>query len=281
MISIKLQGGLGNQMSQIFTVLAYFMENKISFRFPSKKIDPVSPYGEIYKRPLYFNSFFKKLQPFLTDENFNNYERYYEQGHHYSKIPIFNNNTYFIGYFQPFKYFEKYKDNILKFIDFKTNKENILKKIINPLRDTIAMHFRIGDYKHNPDAHPILNLEYYKMALQDIIDKTKKDNYVIIYFYEKKDIEKIKVNIKILQRKFPKLKFISCQDDLEDWEEMIYMSLCEHNIIANSTFSWWGAYLNENKNKMVYYPSVWFGNCMKHLNINDLFPNNWNKIILN
>ena len=280
MISIKLQGGLGNQMSQIFTTIAYFLKFKIPFRLPSFKRDLTSPYGEIYKRPLYFDNFLKKLKPFLISHNFADYHRYNEQGHHYTEIPKFDNNTILVGYFQPYNYFNEYKDDILKFIDFEKNKNNTKIKIKNSLENTISMHFRIGDYKHNPDAHPILNLEYYKLAIQDIIDKTNKNDYNIIYFYEKKDMEKIKTNIKILQRKFPKINFISCQDNLEDWEEMIYMSLCCHNIIANSTFSWWGAYLNNNKNKIVYYPSVWFGNCMTHLNIDDLFPKNWNKIII-
>jgi hypothetical protein len=55
------------------------------------------------------------------------------------------------------------------------------------------------------------------------------------------------------------------------------MSLCKHNIIANSSFSWWGAYFNENLEKIVCYPSVWFGKNVEH-NVVDLFPNRWVKI---
>ena len=62
---------------------------------------------------------------------------------------------------------------------------------------------------------------------------------------------------------------------MSDWEEMLAMSLCNHNIIANSTFSWWGAYFNSNEDKIVCYPSVWFGPELKNNNTVDLFPEEW------
>ena len=61
---------------------------------------------------------------------------------------------------------------------------------------------------------------------------------------------------------------------------MISMSLCQHNIIANSSFSWWGAYLNDNAN-IVYYPDVWFGPAQNNKNITDLYPYNWKRINYN
>ena len=74
------------------------------------------------------------------------------------------------------------------------------------------------------------------------------------------------------------MKFIKLGNELDDWEEMLVMSLCQHNIIANSTFSWWGAYFNENKEKIVCYPSLWFGEALSHYNTKDLHPTKWTRI---
>ena len=68
--------------------------------------------------------------------------------------------------------------------------------------------------------------------------------------------------------------FLRADPELEDWEQLILMSLCRYNIIANSTFSWWGAYLNTNRKKKVVYPLTWFGPRIKH-GLQDLFPLDW------
>ena len=97
----------------------------------------------------------------------------------------------------------------------------------------------------------------------------------ILYFKEKNDnVDDIILQLESI---FLDIEFICCMD-ANDWEHMFIMSFCEHNIIANSTFSWWSAYLNENINKIVCYPSIWFGNVNRHLSTEDLFPKQWIKI---
>lgn len=76
------------------------------------------------------------------------------------------------------------------------------------------------------------------------------------------------------------MTFLEAPCGLEDWEEMLLMNCCKDNIIANSSFSWWGAYLNDNINKIVCYPSVWFGPAAGHMDTKDLCPDSWNKIWL-
>ena len=68
------------------------------------------------------------------------------------------------------------------------------------------------------------------------------------------------------------------KDDIPDWKQLLIMSICHHNIIANSTFSWWGAYFNTNPTKLVCYPNAWFGIKKQNYIMNDLFPENWKKI---
>ena len=80
-----------------------------------------------------------------------------------------------------------------------------------------------------------------------------------------------------IKKSFPELEFHKADDTMEDWEQLLLMSCCHHNIIANSSFSWWGAYFNTNSNKIVCYPSLWFG--QKILNdTKDICPLEWNKL---
>lgn len=144
------------------------------------------------------------------------------------------------------------------------------------LNDTISLHFRLGDYKKIQQFHPIMTSEYYKKAINYFkIRGQLKSN--ILYFCEEEDLEDVNETINKLKIEFPALNFIRASNDLSDWEQMILMSCCRDNIIANSSFSWWGAHFNMNPYKIVCYPAVWFGEAAGH-NTKDLFPIEWNKI---
>lgn len=114
------------------------------------------------------------------------------------------------------------------------------------------MHFRIGDYKKYSNIHPILDINYYKKCIKDL----NQDNLTCLVFNEIENQDEVKNKLKHIKN----VEFIFCNDKYkktEDYEEMILMSLFEVNIIANSTFSWWAAYLNQNEKKKVYYPKTW------------------------
>jgi hypothetical protein len=99
-----------------------------------------------------------------------------------------------------------------------------------------------------------------------------------MYFCEDVDISDVNEVISYLSKIFTKLEFIRGENNLEDWEQMLLMSCCHHNIIANSSFSWWSAYFNSWEDKIVCYPSVWFGPSVQK-NTKDLCPPNWTKIL--
>jgi hypothetical protein len=99
----------------------------------------------------------------------------------------------------------------------------------------------------------------------------------ILFFCEDDDINDVMETINKLKIALPNMHFIRASNLLKDWEQLLLMSCCKHNIIANSSYSWWGAYLNTNPNKIICYPSIWFGQQVG-LNTCDLCPQEWNKI---
>ena len=143
------------------------------------------------------------------------------------------------------------------------------------------MHFRLGDYKNLPKFHPIIPISYYEKSILDVSLKLgKQTKYKILYFCEKEDnatvseyIQTIKQNISM-----DNIEFIKVDDTIDDWMQLIIMSICQHNIIANSTFSWWGAYFGNTENRYVYYPNIWFGPALQQLQTSQMFPTNWQKI---
>tara|TARA_Y100000741_G_scaffold338090_1_gene297903 strand:+ start:1914 stop:2744 length:831 start_codon:yes stop_codon:yes gene_type:complete len=276
MIYIQLMGGLGNQLFQMFTGIAYALKYNIPFKIINYKHDKVSPLDNTSLRPTYFENFLQNLSQYTCD--YINVPIYNEPQFTYNEIPYIAQDFKLNGYFQSPNYFESYKKEILKLINLEQQKINIKKKYISYFNHkTICLHFRIGDYIKKPDCHPILGQNYYINALTHIL--TTDDNYDIIYFSEEQDKKHVDSMIKIFQYKFPQLNFIQCSYDISDWEQVLLMSCCNHNIIANSSFSWWGAYFNINPDKIVCYPSVWFGPAIQN-NTDDLFPKNWNKIII-
>lgn len=280
MIYIELMGGLGNQLFQIFTGISYSLDNKIPFKINNYKPDKVSPLDNISKRPTYWNSFLINLSKFTYNISIN-LPIYREKTlFEYSKIPDIRQDFKLFGYYQSYKYFENNYENIIKLIGIEERKQIIKEKYSNYFinKKPISLHFRIGDYVKNLAMHPVLPIEYYIKSinfLKDKISEFENNNYILI-FGELNDKEKIEEHIKIINNEFPNLEVLICDYNIEDYEQMILMSLCQHNIIANSSFSWWGAYFNNN-NKIICYPNLWNGSIN---DTQDLFPMNWNKIII-
>jgi hypothetical protein len=118
-------------------------------------------------------------------------------------------------------------------------------------------------------------VNYYYNALSYISEKQPTSLFNISCYREDCDYEYVNNIIELLADKFPSYNFhIMSNQGFEDWQQLLEMSLHPYNIIANSTFSWWGAYLNNNENKIVCYPEKWF-HSKANKNTSDLFPDNW------
>jgi hypothetical protein len=248
-------------------------------------------------RPVYWKNLLKNLQIFttafaknkMTNQELINLPRICENGHHYTELlecslPALQLS----GYFQSAKYFENYLEMILKLIRFSEIREQVLQENTSYFADKsdtiyISMHFRIGDYKMLQNFHPIMKYDYYETALKRMVNEInnrvecQQKILKVLYFYESQDTMDVKNIIQRLINEFANIEFIPVDNGLEDWKQMVLMGGCDHHIIANSTFSWWGAYLNPSVSKIVCYPGIWFGPSLTHLRTDDLFPVGWIK----
>jgi hypothetical protein len=245
MISIHLMGGLGNQLFQIATIVAYSIKNSMNFILPySKKLTTG------LERPTYWDTLLKE-------------------------------NTMFCGYFQSYKYFDSYKKEVLEIMGISRMQYDNREEFADLFEGShaISMHFRIGDYKEKQQYHPVLPYEYYENTIEYLISELQIDISIanILYFCEEEDIDEVEQIIQKLKAKYGISKMVRIDYNIPDWKQMLIMSNCQINIIANSTFSWWAAYLNNDSQKVVIYPNTWFGTAIRH-NTNDLYPKDWIKI---
>ena len=148
------------------------------------------------------------------------------------------------GLFRSYKHFETHYETIIKIIDLRRKQAEIMEKSRLLKKNTVSLHFRLFNHRR------ILSMEYYVNSLSHIVTPCS-----VICFYEKENHSTIKYCIQILGKRFPKMEFVEADVD-EDWEQMLLMSVCNHNIIANSSFSWWGAYFNANPDKIVCCPDI-------------------------
>lgn len=178
-------------------------------------------------------------------------------------------DSYLIGYWQSEKYFKNTSALIKSDFSFASELTGLNKDIANHMRiiNSVSMHVRRGDYVSNSKAHDnhgVCSLKYYQYAI-DYIAKYIKEPFFYIF---SDDISWVKSNIKI---NYPCI-YVDHNTGVDSYKDMHLMTLCKHHIVANSTFSWWGAWLGVNKEKIVIAPKNWFAN---QLNTNDLIPESW------
>lgn len=268
MIITKLQGGLGNQLFQWaygeFLSKKYLTPSYLDLTFYQNQLGVTKREFSLNKLPNIVYKIFPNNQNINNWSNEKHKTKLVKLGDnfHYNKLNYEDDSHYYLdGYWQSEKYFIEIEHDIRKALTPLESTVNKLKERY-PTEKSISLHIRRTDYITSNGIHPTQDLTYYKNAI-DIIG-----NYNEILIFSD-DINWCKNNTS-----FKNSLFIENQTDIED---LFLMSLCTHNIIANSSFSWWSAWLNSNPNKIVVAPKNWFGG-HSNLNDSDIIPENWIKL---
>lgn len=286
MIFSQLTGGLGNQMFQYAFGLSVSKKLKVShkvhfvyyegdtprefelevFNISAKKVSKKEV--EVFQKNL---QWYQKL---LNLGSKPSYSVVRENGLSYQGNSLkVKDNSILIGYWQSEKYFNEFHKDIIREFTFKNKllgKNKSISKVISQ-PNSVSVHVRRGDYindKKTNAFHGTCSPEYYQNAMEKIEGKIKKP----VYFFFSDDPGWVK---KHLASKYEN-HYIDWNKGRDSNVDMQLMSLCRHNIIANSSFSWWGAWLNQNNDKIVISPKKWLRGT-EH-NIEDLIPSEWLKL---
>lgn len=286
MLIVKVVGGLGNQMFQ------YAYAKALEQKGHEVKID-ISAF-ETYKLHggYQLDKYNIDLDSSIKDEN----EKFYKNTFFYKvlrrfgmdfsrrikeKSLLFDNrffkiddNSYLDGYFQCEKYFKDIREIILKQFTINQDISNYTKEIKNKIQNSqnsCSLHIRRGDFVNskNINIHGACDIEYYKKAMKYLEEKVVNINYFIF----SDDIEWVKENLTIQNA-----IYIDSKEKRIPHEDIYLMSLCKNNIIANSSFSWWGAWLNQNEKKIVIAPKRWFADDKLESQSKDIVCESWVKI---
>lgn len=195
----------------------------------------------------------------------------YEEPHFHFHKSFFkaSKHTYLNGYWMSWKYFEKYEEEIRNEFKIRQNIVEHLDNVASKIKATnsVSIHIRRGDFtsQKNSKLHGVIGIEFYRKAIQLLCKKIGKIELFIFSDEIGWAKENLKVNVPAI--------FISDEITKTAIEDFYLMTVCKHNIIANSTFSWWAAWLNKNSNKIVIAPGKWYNKSI--FNYNDVYPPSW------
>ncbi|AIT08976.1 hypothetical protein LO80_02610 [Candidatus Francisella endociliophora] len=277
---VKIQGGLGNQMFQY----AFYMSLKQKYKDCCIDIRDFETYTQHngfeldrvfenirqsislcrckrkFFRSLFskfLNRFIKYHKNYFSQDDFGFNKKYYNK-----------DNCYLDGYWQSEKYFKSVEKQIREIFKFQTlddKNAKILEEYKN--RSLVSIHVRRGDYINHPLHGDICNLDYYNNAIDIIKSRVESPHFFVF----SDDIEWCKQCLDIED-----VTYICTNTGSDSYRDMQIMSICKHNIIANSSFSWWGAWLNQNSEKIIIAPNRWFND--DSINQSDICPESWIKI---
>lgn len=297
MIVVNLFGRLGNQMFQyaLGKVLAGKLKTPLVLEYTYNRIDKdfniedILFLGDVFNTPVdifsqnkiklrfpynYTPTYLKYLIRLMGLKPYLTIKEIYEKSQAFRPdILDLEGNVYLHGYWQSPKYFEGYEEVIRTSFTFK----KILPAHLSPLADrinntnAISLHVRGQDYVNRPQTaavHKVCGLDYYKKAVELMQEKVP-DAYFFVF------TDDPEYTRQFLSLDFPhELVTASLWNKDADYD-MQLMSLCRHHIIANSSFSWWGAWLNPDLDKIVCMPDRWFADEIKNQQIQDIYPDGW------
>lgn len=274
MIIVRLAGGLGNQLFQyafgqalakrkatkvVFDRTFHLNDKKRNYQLKEFKL-------KIKTLPYWLGLCLFLVEKFLL-KNKNTFKE--NKGYKYNKRVFDSKYIYYDGYWQSFKYFDELRSVLKKEIKLKDKKTLINNYFFKKIKksNSIAIHIRRGDYC-TPELSKIYydnicTLNYYNRAIKEISSKIKSP----VYFIFSDDLFWVRNNLKINTEHY----FVAgLKSDIQEFE---LMKNCKHYIIANSSFSWWAAWLGEKKQSIVVAPKTWIAN--EQNNFSDLLPRNW------
>lgn len=288
MIKVKAIGGLGNQLFQ------YAAARSIAEKRKDKVLVDVSAFQSYETHPFCLNKFNCKAtfdnqlnlkKKLLSNSRVNKilFSFGFLKNHYIEKSLKFDdslsqntNITQITGFFQSEKYFLSIRDCLLDELTLVNELNEYELSVSNAIRNaknSVSIHIRRGDYVSDEGAnktHGVCDSEYFKKALRYLSTKEILDKNTELFIFSD-DIKWCRNNLSFDY----KMNFVDGSSERPE-VDMILMSECEHQIISNSTFSWWGAWLNQNEDKVIIAPKVWFQSA--ELDSTDIIPDNWVKL---
>ena len=290
MITVKLMGGLGNQLFQYAAGRRLALLNNAEMRldlssfYVRQKSTTVRHYElqrfniqATWQQPARFERVLLRL-PYLSSLRQKMLlrgmscvkEKYYHFDPTFLKL---RGNIYLDGYWQSYKYFEDIRSKLLAELTLNTLPSDANFKMAREIEqsESVVLHVRRGDYITNTQAqkfHGVCGIDYYQQAIEAIQKKIVNPHFFVFSDDPAWTQEHIKIS--------SPTTYVTHNLSNQGYEDLRLMNKGKHFIIANSSFSWWGAWLSRHKNKIVYAPRRWFAD--ESINTNDLIPSTWHRI---